>query len=66
MAAVQKNAATAARCPDCGHKAHPETPIECECPFRETCTRLGGICQCAEEQQADDEDRRRSELGDDW
>jgi ribosomal protein S27E len=24
---------TAARCPDCGHKAHPETPVECGwCP----------------------------------
>ena len=37
-----------------------------ECPFRETCARMGGICQCAEETQQDDEDRRRSELGDTW
>ena len=36
------------------------------CPFQETCSRLGGICQCAEENQRDDEDRRRSEMGDDW
>lgn len=36
------------------------------CPFQETCSRLGGICQCAEDIQRDDEDRRRSEMGDDW
>jgi hypothetical protein len=36
------------------------------CPFRETCARLGGICQCAEEIQQDAEERRRSERGDDW
>lgn len=39
--------------------AHP-------CPFRETCSRMGGICQCAEEDQAFLEDRNRSELGDDY
>lgn len=22
-----------------------------DCPFRKTCARLGGICQCAEERQ---------------
>ena len=32
----------------------------------ETCSRMGGICQCAEETQADDDARRRSELGDGW
>jgi hypothetical protein len=36
------------------------------CPFQETCSRLGGICQCAEDIQKDDEGRRRSEMGDDW
>jgi hypothetical protein len=36
------------------------------CPYAETCARMGGICQCAEDQQRDDEDRRRSELGDAW
>ena len=36
------------------------------CPFQETCARMDVICQCAEGQQADDEDRRRSEMGDDW
>ena len=29
-----------------------------DCPFRKTCARLGGICQCAEERQGDDEDRQ--------
>ncbi len=32
------------------------------CPFAEKCARLGGICQCAEERQEDDEDRRRQEV----
>jgi len=36
------------------------------CPFAEVCSRMGGICQCAEEDQAHDENRRRSELGDDF
>lgn len=35
------------------------------CPFQETCSRLGGICQCAEDIQRDDENRRRSGMGDD-
>jgi hypothetical protein len=26
------------------------------CPFRETCARLGGICQCAEEQNPEEDD----------
>ena len=37
-----------------------------DCPYRDYCARMGGICQCAEELQQDDEDRRRSERGDDY
>lgn len=43
-----------------------------ECPDRDYCARMGGllrangICQCTEDQQRDDEDRRRSELADAW
>jgi hypothetical protein len=27
-----------------------------ECPYRDYCARMGGICQCAEERQEAEED----------